>query len=286
MKYLILTLTLVLAACSSSTKTESYDDMTETQPLSDVTESTTKLPEPQPLPTPVSTDAQSGDSTTDKLHDQLDAAIQKQDDRAIALTSRELLIRSPKDIKALNAIALYYYRHSDVEAAKSFMNKAIASDPNVSMLHSNLGMILQTQKDTFEATRAYREALRIDPNNPIASANLGSIYASQKNYMKAQFALETAVMKGQRDWRTLSNYGTSLMAVGKYKEAEAPLKKASELQPQNAEILMNYAILLVDHLGKPSQGLELINKIRYIGPGPDLRKRISELENRAKSVLK
>ena len=76
------------------------------------------------------------------------------------------------------------------------------------------------------------------------------------------------------------------MARGKFQASEPYLKKASELQPQNSEVLLNYAILLIDHLAKPSEGLDVVNKIRFAGPGPELRKRISDLENQAKSVLK
>lgn len=287
MRILILICLLGLIGCSSSSKKNAVEDMqTSTHKVDAATEVTKKKEVAQPLPPPVTNETQGTQSTLDRLHDQLNTAIEKQDDRAIAIAARELLIRQPNDTKALNALALYHYKHSEIETAKSLLNKAIALDANMSMLYSNLGMILQAQKDTLGAIQAYRDALRIDSDNAIASANLGSIYAEQKNYSKAQVALETAVKNGQRDWRTLNNYGTALMAVGKAAQAEEPLKKAAELQPQNVDVLMNYAELLVDHLSKPSEGLDVINKIRYIGPGPELRKRISDLENRAKSVLK
>lgn len=285
-KYLLTLLALSLAACSSSPKSESVATSDPQEGLADVTEPPPKKAQSQPLPPVVAEQPNTAAPNTDRLNSQLNAAIQKQDDRAIAIAARELLIRTPNDVKALNALALYHYRHGELDLSKSLLNKAIATDPNVSMLHSNLGMIFQTQNEMFDAIRSYREALKIDPYNPIASANLGAIYAKEKDYRKAQVALEMAVQKGQRDWRTLSNYGVSLMALGKYQASEPFLKKASELQPQNSEVLLNYAILLIDHLAKPSEGLDVISKIRYAGPGPELRKKISDLENRAKSVLK
>jgi Flp pilus assembly protein TadD len=214
----------------------------------------------------------------------LNNAIQKQDDRAIAISARQVLVQSPQDPTALNALALYHFRKGELSAAKALLNKAIATHEDISMLYSNLGIVLQAAKEDAEAVRAFRQALKVDAFNAIAAANVGAYYAQVKDYNKAQVALEIAVEKGQRDWRTLNNYGVTLMALGKFPYAEANLKKSAELQPQNTAVLLNYATLLIDHMGKQAEGLEVINKIRFIGPSPDIRKRISELENKAKSL--
>ncbi|MFN8791061.1 MAG: tetratricopeptide repeat protein [Bdellovibrionales bacterium] len=286
-------LILTLAGCSSSNHSGSSSSTDTSGGLTDINEAPQK-PSAQPLPpvalepekTASATAPTSAPAAADRLEGKLNNAIQKQDERAIAISARELLIRNPQDIKALNALALYHFRQGEIEMAKSLLTKAIAIDGNVSMLHTNLGMVHQTQAELYEALQSYRAALRVDPSNAIAAANIGALYAQKKDYRKAQVALEIAVQKGQRDWRTLSNYGVTLMALGKYQNSEPYLKRSMELQPQNVEILLNYAILLIEHLGKPSEGLDVISKIRFAGPGPELRKRISDLENRAKSVLK
>lgn len=284
-KYFVYGLLLVLAACSSSIKSDVVSSSRE-EGLMDVSETSQKKVNTQPLPPIVEESTSSAKKNVDHLKEQLSEAIQKQDDRAIAIAARELLIRTPEEIRALNALALYHFSKGEISHAKALLNKAISLNPNISMLHSNLGLVLQTQNETYDAIQSYREALKIDPYNTIASANIGAIYAHQKDYRKAQAALEIAVQKGQRDWKTLSNYGISLMALGKHSMSEPYLKKAAELKPQSSEVLLNYATLLIDHMAKPSEGLDVINKIRLMGPGPDLRKRISDLENRAKSVLK
>ncbi len=235
----------------------------------------------QPLP-PVS-DSKT-EETRESVMSDLDRAIQKQDDRSIAIAARQVLLQSPDDAKALNALALYHFRHGDTGTAKVLLNKAIAAHDQISMLYSNLGVVLQGAQEDEDAVKAYREALKVDPYNAIAASNVGAYYAKVKDYNKAQVALEIAVEKGQRDWKTLNNYGVTLMALGKYNLAETQLKGASNLQPQNTAVLLNYAILLVDYLKKPAEGLDVLNKIRFIGTSPDIRKRISELENKAKSL--
>lgn len=222
----------------------------------------------------------------DKLGSQLQDAIQKQDDRAIAIHAREILLRNPQNVTALNALALFYFKKGQIETAKTLLNKALSIEPEISLLHSNLAFVYQSQNLNDEAILTYRQAMKIDPYNSIAASNIGYLYLKRKDYRKAQVAYEIAVEKGQKDWKTLSNYGVTLTALGIYPLAFTQLKAAVGLQPQNIEVNLNYAILLIEHMEKRTEGLEVINKIRFLGPGPDLRKKISNLENQAKSVLK
>ncbi len=285
MKLYLVLLTLTILGCGSSVKNSEDLDSSNQQGLVNLSESSQKkdTSSSQPLPS-VAADTLNDVQVQESSSVELDRAIQKQDDRGIAIFSRKILIQSPLDAKALNALALYHFKKGELKAAEALLSKAISANDQISMLFSNLGIVLQSLKDESGAVKAYRQALKVDPFNPIAAANVGAYYAQVKDYKKAQVALEIAVEKGQRDWRTLNNYGVTLMALGQYPFAETQLKKSSELQPQNTAVLLNYAILLVDHLGKPAQGLDIINRIRFMGPSPDMRKKISELENKAKSL--
>lgn len=283
MKIVLLLFLVLFVGCSSTQEQpDSYRKSDPAEGLVDMAEAPKKKDvSPEPLP-PVKA-AVDGDAKTKSLNE-LDKAIQKQDEFQIAVSARQMLIQNPQDPKALNALALYHFRKGELGAAKALLNKAIAAHPHLSMLFSNFGIVLQAIGEDGEAVRAFREALKVDPFNAVAAANVGAYYAQNRDYLKAQVALELAIQRGQRDWRTINNYGVTLMALGKSSLAESNLKKASEIQPQNVQVLLNYASLLVEHLNKPAEGLEVINKIRFIGPSPDLRKRISELEIKAKSL--
>jgi Flp pilus assembly protein TadD len=281
--YLLLSLAIFIG-CSSTPERSSRSDGLIDLNKSPKSKQTSAINQALPPVVESSDERGSQESKVQNSQDELDRAIQKQDDRSIAISARQVLIQSPHDVRALNALALYHFRRGELTTAKTLFNKAISLNDQNSTLYSNLGMVFQADKDEIEAIKAYRQALKIDPFNSLAAANVGSYYAQERDYGKAQVALEIAVEKGQRDWRTLNNYGVTLMALGKYQFAETQLKKAAELQSQNTAVLLNYAILLVDHLGKPAEGLEVISKIRFIGPSPDIRKKISELENKAKSL--
>lgn len=287
MKNLSLFLSLTLMVACSSTPSVRREAIKKSEPSARETGlvemTTAKTVTQEPLP-PVAIENKT--STGDKLMQQLNDAIQKQDDRGIAISAREILIRDPKNISALNALGLFHFRKGQFDFAKALLNKAIAADSQVSLLYSNLGFIFQSTGEEEDAIKLYRQALKEDPLNAIAAANVGYLYLKRKDFRKAQVAFEMAVERGQRDWKTLSNYGVTLMALGLHSLAQPHLKRAVELQSQNIEVQLNYAILLVEHLNKLPEGLEVLNKIRFMGPGPDLRKKISELENRAKSVLK
>jgi Flp pilus assembly protein TadD len=292
MRFLLLSLIVFLAGCRSTPEASSpYKKSSPTEGLVDLHDAAKEKPvvvPTAPLP-PVKTASVENQitgkaSNSDKAVDDLEKALAKQDEYQIAVQARQVLIQNPSDAKALNALALYHFRKGEFGAAQAILTKAIGIHPKLSMLHSNLGLILQTQGRLSEAVQAYREALKVDSSNAVAAANLGAYYTEVRDFSKAQVALEIAVQKGQRDWRTLSNYGLTLMALGKYPSSDMHFKKALELQPQNAELMLNYATLLVEFSKKPAEGLDILNKIRFMGPGPDLRKRISELENKAKSL--
>lgn len=277
---------LILVGCSSSQKTTNSQELNREPSPRDaglVEMSPTKPSTLESLP-PVTIETKV--NVEDKLDKKLQEAIIKQNDRAIAISAREILIREPQNISALNALALFHYRKGQIDLAKSLLNKAIASDSKVSLLYSNLAFIYQSTDDEEQAVQIYRQALQIDDSNAIAAANLGALYLRRKDYQKAKVAFDIAVNKGQRDWKTLSNYGVTLMALGLYPQADQQFKKAVELQSQNLQVQMNYAILLIEHMNKLTEGLAVLNRVRFMGPGPDLRKKISELEKRAKSVLK
>ncbi|MFN8845743.1 MAG: tetratricopeptide repeat protein [Bdellovibrionales bacterium] len=284
---LLFTLTMVMLSCSSKgPQVISTSSSQTSNPEAGLVEmTTTQSISTEALP-PVAVEPESKNTAADRLMQNLNEAIQKQDERKIAIASREILIREPENLTALNSLALFHYRKGQTELAKYLLNKAIALYPNVSLLYSNLGFIHQSLNEDGEAIRHYRKALQIDPSSAIAAANIGYLYLQKRDFKKAQVALEIAVDKGQRDWKTLSNYGVTLMALGQYEKSYDQLKKAVQLQSQNMNLQLNYAILLIEHMSRLSEGLEVINKIRFMGPGPDLRKKISELENRAKSVLK
>lgn len=216
----------------------------------------------------------------------LNEAIKVQSDDRIYQAATQILTQSPNDAKALNALAMYHYKRGRFELCRYLLSKAIGASPKVAELYSNLGIVQLAQNEQREAIKSFRKALEINSDEAVAAANLGAIYVQERDFAKAGIVLETAYRRGVRDARILNNYGITLTAQGKLDRAEEMYKAALKENNNSKEALFNYAILLVDHMQKYQDGLDLINRLKFVGGPADSRNRIIALENKAKAGLK
>ncbi len=213
----------------------------------------------------------------------LDEAIRSQSDEKIKDVAERMLSANSSDIKALNALAMYYYKKGRFDASKYLLNKAVSINPNVGPVYSNLGLVHLALNEEREAIRNFKKAVALDEGDPVSSANLGSIYAQNHDYAKAVLVLETAVRKGIQDSKVLNNYGLALMGTGKYEMAEQQFKKSLKDSNSQRETLFNLAILLIEHLSKRDEGMDVLNRLKFIGPSEDMKNKIKDLENKAKA---
>lgn len=216
----------------------------------------------------------------------LDQAIRDQNDQMIFSEASVALIRNPKDSKALNAMAMYHYKMGRFDLSEYLLRQGIKATPNSAELHNNLGVVLLATGQYRDAILSFRQAMVINPNDPVAGANIGAIYVKEKDFSKAIIALEIANRRGQKDPRTQLNYAVALTATGQASRAKKIYKDLLSDNENNREALLNYAILLVDHLKEYREGLEVINRLKFVGGPADSRLSINELENKAKAGLK
>lgn len=213
----------------------------------------------------------------------LSEAIKNQRDQEIFQAASQVLLDNPNDLKALNAMALYNYKKGRFLAAEYLLKKGIAQHSSAGELHSNLGLVYLADKKKREAMGEFRKALEINPEDPVAAANLGSIFVEEKDYAKGNVALEIIARKGWKDPKALVNYAITLTASGKYIEAEGIYLSLLKDQVSGKEVLFNLAILQIEHLKKYTEGLETINRLKFVGAPGDKRKRLSALEVKARA---
>lgn len=272
----------LLSACTSKPSKTDDEPATEsgyaneTKPKSSSRNSMTEASEP-PKPTP---------TTSRSDANGLSDAIETGHDEAIARAASNVLSKNPNDAKALNAMGLVHYRKGHLPAALLMLDKALKADPRLAAAHNNRGLVYLAQKEDADALKEFRKALEIDPTNGVAAGNIGSIYIENKDYTKALVAMEIAYRQNSKDPKILNNYGIALTANEKYSQAKDVYRKAMDSSSGNKDIMLNYAILLIDHMKQNKDGLDLLNKIRFLGPSPEVRNRINVLENTAKAGLK
>jgi Tfp pilus assembly protein PilF len=213
-------------------------------------------------------------------------AIKSGNNESIYRASIQALSQNPNDVRALNALGMYHYQKAHYSAALLMFNKALKVSPNISDLHNNIGLVHLAQNEEREAMQSFKKAMELNSRDGTAAANIGAIYIEQKDYTKALVAMEIAYRKNSRDANILNNYGIALTANGKYREAHDIYKKGLSANPNSKDLMLNHAILLIDHLKANEEGLDLLNKVKFLGVSNEARNRINLLENKAKAGLK
>jgi len=216
----------------------------------------------------------------------LTEAVRSQNDDGISQATTEILTHNPKDVRALNALAMVYYKRGRYEAAEYLTNKAMAIDSSRAELYSNLGLIRMAQGEKREAIKAFRKGLELNNNDAVIGANLGSIYVKEKDYSKAELALEIPIRKGTKDMKTLNNYAIALTGTGKHDKALSIYESLMKDNPGKPDIMLNYSILLIEHKQKYREGIDILNRLKFVGAPPEARNLIKDLESKAKAGLK
>jgi Flp pilus assembly protein TadD len=280
MKFILLASLLVFASCASSPVTEN-----EANPVSSAAEAKVSDPDEAPVKRSDVSSEPYKDKAVVSIYSGLNEAIRLQNEDAIQKTASEILTQNPKDIKALNSLGMVYYKKGRFEAAYYLLNKALSIAPETSELRSNMGLVLLAKNERREAVKSFRKAIELNPQDGIAGANVGSIYVQEKDYNKALLALEIAVKNGLRDPKIMTNYAISLAATGKVNEASEIYDRILKDNPSHKEAMLNYSILMIEEMKKYREGLDLLNRLKFVGSSTESRPLIKQLENKAKAGL-
>ncbi|MFP5518694.1 MAG: tetratricopeptide repeat protein [Bdellovibrionia bacterium] len=290
-------LSLVLNGCSSKDKAADEADQAPASldlvDSSDFTEESkienkpaASVSKPAPPSQPVSAASARATAPSGRGGSNLDEAIQSKSEERIFTAARDAIARNPNDVKALNAMAMYHFNKGRTDLAEHLLKRGIKASPRSFELYNNLGIVQLSTQQNREAVLSFKEALSINPNDPVASANIGAIYVRERDYAKAVIALETAYGRGNKDLKTMNNYAVALTARGDAKKAKSIFKDILKEDQNNREALLNYAITLIDHLGENEEGLDVINRLKFVGGPSESRQIINTLENKAKAGLK
>jgi len=216
----------------------------------------------------------------------LQEAIRNGSDEGILRSGSEVLGSNPTDPTALNAMGLAELRKGRALAAQYFFDKAIAANPQVSAVHNNLALAFLAQQKEREAIRELRKAVEINPHNFEAAGNLGSLYLGHRDFRRAYVFFEMGFPSSPKDVKWLQSYAITSAWIGKLEQAESLYKQALSQSSSQREVLFNYAIFKVEYAHKYQEGLELIDRIKVLGPTESERNALNLLENRAKAGLK
>lgn len=195
-----------------------------------------------------------------------------------------ILVANPDDLVALNALAMWNFRQKKVGAAKLLLARAIEKGAPTASILNNYGLTLLAEGDELGAAEQFKKALRLDDRHAEANANLGAHYAKGGDWKKAVPRLTAAWNAGRQDSTIANNYAISLRGDGESERAREIFEEAVKRNNKDPILLLNYASLLIDELGRPKEGLPLVYRVKFLETERrDVMNRATQLERKATS---
>lgn len=91
-------------------------------------------------------------------------------------------------------------RRNDFQSAKPLLEKALAIDPSIRIIHLDLGIVFAEDKQYDRAIAALKEAIRLDNSKTDAHYRLARVYKDAGK--PAQAAAELAIVSKLREQKT------------------------------------------------------------------------------------
>jgi Flp pilus assembly protein TadD len=287
----IASLTLgLLATCSSSKKApegsataaaggESLDDEVDQKPL---------VPESKTAPTKETvSELQTKSNSIDGRYKPMSVALRAGQAQAVNEEAAKLLGTNPDDPTALNALAMIHLRRGKIGAAKLLLSRALEKNPQNAALHNNLGVALLEEGEHVLAMSQFKKALQLDDRHTEALGNLGSLYVRNGDFVKAASLLDQSYRQNRANHAIATNLALALRHKKDFEGAKRIYEEILKANSRDVSALLNYAILLIDFMGKPKDGLDLVYKLKFIETErKDVLNRANALEKKAKSELK
>ena len=121
----------------------------------------------------------------------------------------------------------------DIERAERACAEALASNPNLQMVHEALGTLYLRTGRTAAAEAAFNEALAINPRFANAMTGLANVYQRQQKYTEAEALFRTAIATQPGNWQTINKLARFLFSMGRYVESADAYRQLTYLDPTN-----------------------------------------------------
>jgi Flp pilus assembly protein TadD len=199
----------------------------------------------------------------------------------------KILSTNQNDPVALNTLALIELKRGKSGAAKLLLGRALEKNAPTASLHNNMAVALLEEGDQAGAIVELKKALRIDDHNAEALGNLGSLYIQGGDYVRAKPLLEQSYQQNKTNLAVANNYAIALRGVKDYEGARKVYEGILKADSRNVLATLNCAILLIDFMNKPKDGLDLVYRLKFLETEKkDIVSRANALEKKAKSELK
>lgn len=135
-------------------------------------------------------------------------------------------------------------KEQEYERAAESFSKAIESDPSNPLGYINFGNLLASMNDIERAERFYQKALTLDEKAATAYYGLANLYFNGERYEEAAKLYESSIRNGMSDPDAFYMLGRSFEKMSKPKLSLPYYQRAVELNPDDLQIKLSYAINL------------------------------------------
>lgn len=216
----------------------------------------------------------------------LNKLIQQSDLQSLKKECHNLLLDNTKDLVAMNALGIYYFKSNMYLAAETVFLKALKLNPDSDLLLNNLGVVHFAKGNESEANEYFERAVNKKQKNKISSLNLMSYYLKVLDFEQAIKLSDNLSFQNEADLDFQCQYGIALMSAGNFTESETIFQKVLSKNPQHIMSLLNFSILQIDKNKKFKEGLDLINRLKLVKTPKEIEPIIKTLENQALAGLK
>jgi len=225
-------------------------------------------------------------ASKDGKYQALSQALRAGRGRAIVEEAAKILGTNSTDPVALNALALDHLRQGRTGAARLLLARALEKNPNNASLLNNMAVVDLQENEQGAAIAGFKKALKADDGNAQASANLGSIYVRGGDYARATSLLEGPYRAGKLNATAINAYAVALRANGEFSRAQSIYENLIKQNPRDASAHLNLAVLFIEYMNKPKDGLALVYKVKFLETDrEDIQAKANALEKKAKAAL-
>jgi tetratricopeptide (TPR) repeat protein len=158
-------------------------------------------------------------------------------------------------------------------AARVFIDKALAQQPNLALAHNALGVALVAKGEAGAAKTEFQKAVQLDPRLAVAQGNLGYILWQEKRFDEAKKAFEQAASLDPESAIPHNGLSTVLHSMGKYGDAEKACRNAISRYQLRDQVLASFYVQLAvalyeqsrDKSSKREQALEAVARAKALG---------------------
>ena len=152
-----------------------------------------------------------------------------------------------RNAQAILALGMVYRRQGKFELAEMALRQALDVDRRLGTAFNELGIALNTQGKKAQAVQAFELAVQANPGSASVYNNLGVLRTDVGAYRLATEALERATeLEGERP-EYLVNLANAYRGDQRYVEAEATYLKALRLREDLGSAIFNLGILYLDN---------------------------------------